>query len=94
MIQSALLSNIKSISQKNNISLVGYNLQDPIIHNQISEIPLIITLEGEPNKFIELLKALQKYPKLIDIKNLEIHPSENKYTLTITLTTYKIEKIK
>lgn len=90
LIQSSLLSFIEDYCKKNNITLLNYDIPDPLAEDKLTKINLVIQLEGKPSQIINFLETLRKYPKIIDISSFDATENQNKYEFTLVLSTYKI----
>lgn len=92
LIQTLLVSYIEDFCKKNNIMLANFDLIEPSKYGQVTEINIALKLEGKPSQIIKFLDDIKRYPKILDVKNFEALETEHRYTFTIVLSTYRIEK--
>ncbi|MEN2985925.1 MAG: hypothetical protein ABDH16_04640 [Thermodesulfovibrionaceae bacterium] len=91
-IQTLILNYVEDYCKKNNIVLLNYDIPEPSLESKISEINIVLKLEGKPSQIVGFLKDMKKYPKIVDIKSFEAIDMGNKYDFTVVLATYKVEK--
>lgn len=91
-IQTLLLSYVEDLCKKNNITISNFELNEPSLSGKISEISILLKLEGKPSQIIKFLNDLKTYSKILDIKNFELLETDRGYSFTVVLSTYRVEK--
>lgn len=92
LIQTLLLGYVEDICKKNNIILSNFELVEPSTDGKVTEINIVLKLEGRPSQIIKFLNDIKKYPKILDVKNFEALETEQRYVFTVVLSTYRVEK--
>ena len=90
-IQPDTVVSIMEIAEKNGLSMINFELPEVLPSRNLSEIPVLVRLSGMPENIIKLLKEINKMKMLTDVKLLQLTRRANRFTLILTLTTYKIE---
>jgi Tfp pilus assembly protein PilO len=91
-IQVEVLSFVQNIAERNGLTLVNFEMMEPLLGREISEIPVLIRLRGEAKPFIEILKTIEKSEKLLSIRSLEVTRGEPGMNFSLTLSSFRLEK--
>ncbi len=90
-IQIKTLKAIIKSAKKNGLSMIDFQLPDYSVSKDLSEVSVLVRLQGMPDAIMRLLKDINKMKTLTDVKNFKLVRSAKQFILTLTLVTYKIE---
>jgi hypothetical protein len=92
VIQADLIKNLIEAAEKKNLTVINFELPDVAREKDLSEVGAILRLKGPPIGMIELLRAIDGWPKPLKVKALEFAKSGVDYTTTLTVSGYRIER--
>jgi Tfp pilus assembly protein PilO len=92
IIQVNLLKKLIEKAAKNKLDFVNFELPEVNTGKNVSQIKVVLRLNGEPKDFVNFLGSLNKLNKKTDITSLQITKAmQNKFLYTITFAVYRIE---
>jgi Tfp pilus assembly protein PilO len=91
-IQSECLSQLIGVAEKKGMVVLTFEMPEPAITKNISEVPIVIRLKGTPLMFKETLKELEKWEKTIRFKQIEMTAAANTFTVSIAMSVFRIER--
>lgn len=91
-IQAIMFGLIKDLSQQQGLQLMSYEVMEPVIKENLMEVPLLVQLEGNPSQVLNFLYKIRGYPKLIEVKSFEARETERNYQFTLVLVSYGLYK--
>lgn len=90
--QSETIKAITKSAEKNGLSMINFQIPERVVTEDLSEIYVVIRLEGMPNAIIGLLNDINEMKMITDVKHLQISPNRKKlFTVQLTLVNYRIE---
>lgn len=91
-IQVEVLGQIQKLAEKNGLTLLNFEMLEPVVGKGVSEIPILIRLKGPPGPLIEILKAIEQGEKVLGIRSLEISRADPDLNFFLTLSSFRMEK--
>jgi adenylate kinase family enzyme len=91
-IQADLVKNLIEVAEKKNLTVLNFELPDVAREKELSEVGAILRFKGQPIGMIELLRAIDDWPKPLKVKALEFAKSGADYATTLTVSGYRIER--
>ena len=91
-IQVEVLEQLKKLAEKNGLTILNFEILEPIVGKGISELTILIRLKGQPGPFIEILKAIEKGEKALSVRSMEISRSDPDLNFSLTISSFRLEK--
>ena len=91
-IQAELVKNLIETAEKKKLTVINFELPDVAREKELSEVGAILRLKGQPLALVELLRAVDDWPKALKVKSLEFAKSGADYIVTLTVSGYRIER--
>jgi hypothetical protein len=91
-IQADILDKIKQSIEKKKLTIVSYELPEPVIDKNISEVSVTVRLQGKMLDFMDLLKMLENQKRFLQVKTMEINKSTMDFNYALTITALRVEK--
>jgi|SRR5262245_20466081 len=91
-IQADLVKGLIEAAEKKGLTLVNYEFPDVVRDKEVSEVGVILRLQGQPRGLVDLLKAIEDFPKPLRIKSMESSKSGADVTFVLTIAAFKIEE--
>lgn len=91
-IQNDILDEIKKFNENNGLTIVNYELPEPVIGKNISEVFVVLRLQGKMLDFIETLKIIENGMRFFRVKVMDIRRSGKDLSYTLTITALRVEK--
>lgn len=90
-IQSHILEWIIKMAEKKGLTVVNFEMLEPVVGKSISEVSILIRLKGMPDQVIEILEAIEKDERVLSIRSMEISRSGQDQVFSLTLSAFRIE---
>ena len=91
-IQADLVKNLIETAEKKNLSVINFELPNVAREKELTEVGAILRLKGQPLGLIELLRAIDDWPKPLKVKSLDYAKSGADYVVTLNVSGYRIER--
>lgn len=91
-IQTETLGSILGLAAKRGLAVVNFELPDAVVLTDISEVPIILRLKGDAPSLKALLKDIGGGDKIMRIKNFETALSGGELSITITASSFRLER--
>ena len=91
-IQADLIKNLIEIAEKKRLKVINFEMPDVAREKELSEVGAILRLQGQPLGLVELLRAVDNWPKPLRVKSLESARSGADYNITVTVSAFRIER--
>ena len=91
-IQSDVLEQVTKLAEKKGLTVLNFEMLEPVAGKGISEVPVLIRLKGKPGGFIEILKAIEMGKKILSVKSMEINRADPDFTFSLTLSAFRVER--
>jgi hypothetical protein len=91
-IQADLVKSLIETAEKNKLTVMNFELPDVAQDKELSEVGAILRFRGQPLGLVELLRAIDDWPKPLKVKSLESSKSGGDYTFSLTVSAYRIER--
>ena len=91
-IQSDLLAQFIEVAEKKGMTVLSFEMPEPATTKNLSEVPVLVRLQGTPLMFKEILKALDEWEKPIRFKQLEITAAARAFTVSLTMSVFRLER--
>lgn len=90
-VQSDLAQRIIAEAEKRNLDVLSFELPDIASSGSLSEVAVVIKMQGEMKALLMLLKELEKEQKALKIKQFEITKTSGGVISTISLAVFRAE---
>lgn len=91
-IQTDVLEEIIKLAEKKGMTVVNFEMLEPIVGKSLSEAPVLVRLKGMPRAFMELLKTMETGKKALSIKSIEVSRSGQELMFSLTIFAFRTEK--
>ncbi|PIP09104.1 MAG: hypothetical protein COX51_00510, partial [Syntrophobacteraceae bacterium CG23_combo_of_CG06-09_8_20_14_all_50_8] len=91
-IQADIVDMIGKFAEKKGLIMTNLEFPEPIPGKNVSEVPVILKLQGKMLDFIETLEIIEKTPRLLIVKGVDISRSGNDFSYSLTITALRVEK--
>lgn len=90
-IQVDVLKQLIQLAVKNNLEFINFELIPPQTGKTITQIDVLLRINGQPKDFVKFLNAQMKENQKIHLVGLQIVKSaDNKFLYTLTFRVYKL----
>jgi Tfp pilus assembly protein PilO len=90
-IQSDVLEWITNIAEKKGLTIMNFEMLEPIAGKGVSEIPILVRLKGMPGPFIEILEAIEKGERALSIRSMEVNKMGQDQVFSLTISAFRVE---
>ncbi len=90
-IYSEVLEQVTKLAEKKGLTVVSFEMLEPVAGKNISEIPILVRLRGQPGPFIETLDTLKKSEKVLSIRSMEIAKTGQDQFFSLTISAFRVE---
>ena len=90
-IYSDVLEQVTKLSEKKGLTVVSFETLEPAAGKNISEVPILVRLKGQPGPFIEVLDTVEKSGKVLSIRSMEISKSGQDQFFSLTISAFRVE---
>jgi Tfp pilus assembly protein PilO len=90
-IYSEVLEQVSKLAEKKGLAVFSLEMLEPVVGKNLSEIPIMIRLRGQPGPFIELLDAIEKSGKVLSIRSMEITKTGQDQLFSLTISAFRVE---
>ncbi|MGH7197468.1 MAG: hypothetical protein ACREH5_01845, partial [Candidatus Omnitrophota bacterium] len=91
-IQADLIKNLIEVAEKKRLKVVNFEMPEVAREKELSEVGAILRLQGQPLGLVELLRAVDNWPKPLRVKSLESARSGADYNIALTVAAFRIER--
>jgi Tfp pilus assembly protein PilO len=91
-IQAEILEWMTKLAEKKGLTILNFEMLEPIAGKSITEIPILIRVKGRSSPFIEMLEAVEKGERALKIRSMEISRGEQEQFFSLTLSGFRVEK--
>lgn len=91
-IQSELLEKVTRIAEGKGLTILNFEMLEPVLGKNISEIPILVRMRGQSRGFIETLEFVEKSEKVLSIRSLEIGREAEGQLFSLTLSAFRLER--
>lgn len=92
-IQADVIETLIKLAEKKGLMVLDFEILEPAAGKNVSEIPVLLRLQGKIIDFIDILKSIEKADKTLSVKSLEINRAAGqdlRYFLTVTV--FRVER--
>jgi Tfp pilus assembly protein PilO len=90
-IYSEVLEQVTKFAEKRGLIVVNFEMLEPVAGKNISEIPILVRLRGQPGPFIEVLDTIKNGEKLLNIRSMEITKTGRDQFFSLTISVFRVE---
>lgn len=90
-IQSDILERIIKLAEKKGMTVLNFEMLEPVAGKGISEVPILVRLKGPSGALIETLESIEKSEKMLSIRSMEITRSGQDHAYSLTISAFRIE---
>jgi len=90
-IYSEVLEQVTKLAEKKGLAVFSLEMLEPVAGKNISELPMVVRLKGQPGPFIETLDAIKKSEKLLSIRSMEITKTGQDQFFSLTISAFRVE---
>jgi len=91
-IQTDILEKVIKFGENKKMTLLNFELPEPAIGKNVSEVPVIVRFEGKPLDFMETLEMIEKDTTVLRIKSMEINKTGKDFRYLLTIAAFRVEK--
>lgn len=91
-IQTDLVKALIESAEQKKLTVLNFELPEVAREKELSEIGAVLRLRGTPSGLLELLRAIDDWPKTLRIKSLEANKAGAEFTVALTVTGFRIER--
>ena len=84
-LQSHILEQLIGKAQEGGLSILNFELPEPVDEKVFVRVPLVLRVKGSPKGVLSLHEYIEKFPKLLLITQFVIQPSGPNFLVTFTL---------
>jgi len=90
-IYSDVLEQVTKLAEKKGLTVVSFETLEPVSGKNISEVPILVRLKGQPGPFIEVLDTIEKSGKVLSIRSMEITKVGQDQFFSLTISAFRVE---
>jgi hypothetical protein len=90
-IQSDVLEWVIKIAEKKGITVLNFEMLEPIAGKGVSEVPILVRLKGMPGPVIEILEAIEKGERALSIRSIEVNKMGQDQVFSLTISAFRVE---
>ena len=90
-IYSDVLEQVTKLAERKGLTIVSFETLEPVAGKNISEVPILVRLKGQPGSFIEVLDTIEKSGKVLSIRSMEISKSGQDQFFSLTIAAFRVE---
>jgi len=91
-IQADIIDRVGKFNEKRGLTIVNYELPEPVLGKNVSEVAVVLKLQGKMVDFIETLKIIENGKRFLRVKAVDINKSGNDFSYSLTITALRVEK--
>lgn len=91
-IQADILERVTKSAEERGLTVLNFEMPETAPGKNISEVPVVIRLQGKPLSFVETLEMIRKKGKLLIIKSTEISKSGLTFQYSLTISAFRLER--
>jgi len=91
-IQADILEEITKFVEAKGMTVLNFEMQEPIIGKEVSEVPVIIRIQAKPSGIMETMEMIERNRKALRIKSVEINKGGQDFQLALTIAAFRVEK--
>ncbi|NPA39531.1 MAG: type 4a pilus biogenesis protein PilO [Thermodesulfobacteria bacterium] len=84
-----ILKDISGFANRNNLEIVLFQPQKPIMKNYYKILPFKINFKGSFEDFLAFLNDISLFPRLVVVHDMDIRPVKDKISILTTLYTFE-----
>lgn len=92
VIQADLIKSLIDTAEKKSLTVVSFEMPEVAREKELSEVGAVLRLRGQPAGLLEMLRAIDHWPKKLRIKSLESARSAADFNINLTVVAYRIER--
>ena len=90
--QSEIVEQIINIAGKKGLTVINFEMLEPMVGKGVSEVPILVRLKGSFGPFIETLETIEKSEKVLSVRSMEITKSGQDQVFSLTLSAFRLER--
>jgi hypothetical protein len=91
-IQADMVDIIVKFTEAKGMVITNFEFPEPVFGKNVTEIPVVLRLQGKMLDFIEILKIIENNERLLKVKAVEINNRGKEYGYSLTITAFRVEK--
>lgn len=92
-IQADVIESMIKLVEKKGIIVLDFEMLEVAVGKNVSEVPVLIRLEGKTIDFIDILKSIEQGDKALWVKSLEINRAAGQdMRFFLTMTAFRVER--
>jgi Tfp pilus assembly protein PilO len=91
-LQSDVVRTISDLAEKQKLTLLSYEFSEPVALKNISEVPIVIRLQGEQKGIVALLRELEKVDKKFVLRRFENAKNGAVSICYMTVAAFRMER--
>ena len=90
-IYSEVLEQVTRLAERKGLTVLNFETLEPVPGKNISEIPILVRLKGQPGPFIAVLETIEKSGKVLSIRSMEISKGAPDQLFSLTISAFRLE---
>ena len=90
-IYSDVLEKVTKLAENKGLTVISFETLEPAAGKNVSEVPILVRLKGQPGPFIEVLDTVEKSGKVLSIRSMEISKSGQDQVFSLTISAFRVE---
>ena len=90
-IQSDVLEQVTKFAERTGLTVLNFEMLEPVAGKSISEVPILIRLRGQLGPFIELLETIERQEKVLSLRSMEISRGGQDQVFSLTISAFRVE---
>ena len=91
-IQADTVESCVKLAEKKGLMVLDFELLEPATGRNISDVPVLIRISGQPGAFIDLLGEIEQNDKALKVKSMEINKAGADFRFFVTLSAFRMER--
>lgn len=91
-IQPEVLEKVTRIAEEKGLTILNFEMLEPITGKNLSEIPILVRVRGTPRPFIETLEFVEKSERVLSIRSMEVSRGADDHLFSLTLSAFRLER--
>lgn len=91
-IQADILERVTKLAEARGLTVLNFEMPVTTPGKNISEVPVIVRLQGPQSSFVEIMEMIAKNGKLLIIKSTEINKIGLNFQYSLSLSAFRMER--
>lgn len=92
LIQSEVLQWIIGSAEGHGLTVLNFEFPRAVVAENISEVPVLVRLRGDPKAVVNLLKDIEEWEKALRFRNFQVSRGRGDFVFAMTLSAFRAEE--